>query len=65
MLIAEILIGYPFIDVATARDMIGKSFEAANNTVATLERLGVLREITGKRQNRLFVCDRVLHMVHY
>lgn len=56
--IAENLIGYPVIDVPTARDMIGKTFEAANQAVARLVDVGILREITGRPQNRLFVCQR-------
>ncbi|PZG10632.1 Fic family protein [Micromonospora craterilacus] len=60
--IAENLIGYPIIDVPTVRDMIGRSFEAANQAVARLVDFGLLREITGKKMNRLFVCDRVLRI---
>ncbi|MFI1993120.1 Fic family protein [Actinoplanes sp. NPDC020271] len=60
--IAENLIGYPVIDVPTARTMIGKSFEAANQAVQRLVDFGLLREITGRRQNRLFACDRVLRI---
>ncbi len=58
--IAENLVGYPVIDVPTARHMIGRSFEAANQAVARLVELGHLREITGRKINRLFVCERVL-----
>lgn len=60
--IAENLIGYPVIDVPTVRAMIGKSFQAANQAVARLVEFGLLREITGKNMNRLFVCDRVLRI---
>jgi Fic family protein len=62
--IAENLIGYPVLDVRTARAMIGKSFEAANQAVARLVELGVLREITGRRMNRLFVCRPVFNIVN-
>jgi Fic family protein len=60
--IAENLIGYPVIDVPTAREMIGKSFEAANQAVLRLVEFGLLREITGRKMNRLFACDRVLRI---
>jgi hypothetical protein len=56
------LIGYPVIDVPTAREMIGKSFEAANQAVLRLVEFGLLREITGRKMNRLFACDRVLRI---
>jgi Fic family protein len=61
--IAENLIGFPLIDVPTARTMIGKTFEAANQAVARLVELGMLREITGRPQNRLFVCQRAYHLI--
>jgi len=60
--IAENLIGYPVIDVPTARGMINKSFEAANQAIARLVHFGLLREITGRKMNRLFACDRVLRI---
>ncbi|MET8318236.1 Fic/DOC family N-terminal domain-containing protein [Rhodococcus erythropolis] len=54
--IAENLIGYPVIDVPTARMLIGKSFEAANQAVARLVEHKILTEVTGRPHNRLFVC---------
>jgi len=62
--IAENLIGYPIIDVPTARNMVGTSFEAANTAVARLVAAGLLREITGKKTNRLFACDPVLRIIN-
>jgi Fic family protein len=62
--IAENLIGYPIIDVATARAMTGKTFESANNAIARLVTQGVLREITGRPMNRLFVCSPVLAIIN-
>lgn len=61
--VAENLIGYPVIDVPTVKKMIGKSFEAANQAVARLVDLGMLREITGKPQNRLFLCQRAYGLI--
>jgi Fic family protein len=57
--VVENLIGYPYIDVPTARRLVGKSFEAANHAIARLVDLGILREITGKKTNRLFMCQKV------
>lgn len=54
--IAEILIGYPVIDVRTASQLIGKTFEASNVAIAKLVEHGILEEITGRSQNRLFGC---------
>ncbi|NNH72469.1 Fic family protein [Nocardia uniformis] len=58
--IAELLIGYPVIDVKTAAMLTGVTFTAANTTVGNLVDDGLLRETSGKQRNRLFVCDRVL-----
>lgn len=57
--IAEILIGYPVIDVRTASRLINKTFEAANQAISKLVELGILEEITGSSQNRLFGCREV------
>lgn len=61
--IAENLIGYPIIDVPTARMLVQKTFEAANQAMSRLVEQGILREITGKPQNRLFVCNEVLMLI--
>lgn len=61
--IAENLIGYPVIDVPTARDMTGKSFQAANQAIARLVEQGILQEITGRQQDRLFVCRRAISLI--
>lgn len=61
--IAEALIGYPVIDVSTARAMTGRTFEAANNAIAKLVEMGILQETTGRRVNRLFLCKPVLSIV--
>lgn len=63
--LGEELIGYPFIDVPTVRDLIGKSFEAANQAVARLVEQGILVETTGRRQNRLFACPEVLKAIRW
>lgn len=61
--IAENLIGYPVLDVPTAAAMTGKTFEAANKAVGRLVEEGILRELTGRSQNRLFGCDGVLRII--
>lgn len=61
--IAEILIGYPVIDVRTASNLIRKTFEATNVAIAKLVDKGILEEITGRSQNRLFGCYRVAALI--
>lgn len=41
----------------------GLSFPAVSSAIALLEELGVVRELTGKRRNRLFVYDRYLALL--
>jgi Fic family protein len=61
--IAEILIGYPVIDVRTASILIHKTFEATNVAIAKLVDHGILEEITGRSQNRLFASYRVAKLI--
>lgn len=58
--VAELLIGYPMIDVRTVQWLTGVTFQAANKVVRNLVDDGLLREVTGQKQGRLFVCDRVM-----
>lgn len=62
--IAENLIGFPALDVTVARTMTGKSFEAANQAIGRLVEQGILREVTGRRSNRLFVCQKVISIIN-
>ena len=62
--VAEVLIEYPLIDVPTVRDLIGRTFQAANQTVNKLIDHGILQEITGRRQDRLFVAPEVFLMIN-
>ena len=62
--VAEVLIGYPVIDVPTVRTLIGKSFKAANKTMNKLIEEGILQEITDRRQDRLFVGLEVLRAIN-
>ena len=61
--LAETLIGFPVIDVPTAANLLKKPFETANQAVARLVKHGILHEITGRRVNRLFMCNDVLRIV--
>lgn len=62
--IAEVLIGYPVIDVPTVKNLLGKSFQAANQAVGKLIEQGILMEITGRRQDRMFVAPEILRTVN-
>jgi hypothetical protein len=62
--IAEVLIGYPVIDVPTVKHLHDKSFQAANQAVGKLTEQGILMEITGRRQDRMFVAPEILRTVN-
>lgn len=44
----------PIVSVADIQTLLGTSYPAASNLVNRLATLGILREITGYRRNRLF-----------
>jgi Fic family protein len=61
--IAGELIERPMINVSSAAQRHGVSFVAANNAVARVVELGLLVEITGRIQDRVFQCDEVVRIL--
>lgn len=61
--IARDLIGYPILNVSVAAELAGVSFQAANQGVARLVELGLLRQYGDGKYDRLFVCEDVLRVV--
>jgi hypothetical protein len=57
------MIGYPVLDVRLAQALTETTFQAANTAISRLVDLGVLRELTGQRVNRLFSCAPVLELL--
>lgn len=60
LVLLEGLFRDPYLDVNRAAQTLGVSFVNANNIVAEMARLGILREITGQKRHRLFVYERYL-----
>jgi Fic family protein len=58
--VAEALIARPIITPSWVQRHYGVSYPAANNAVARLERLGLVRETTGGNYGRVFAADDVL-----
>jgi len=52
--ILESLFDRPIISVRQAQDLTGTGFAAANQLIARMTELGILREITGNARNRRF-----------
>lgn len=57
------LIGYPRISASRAAKVYGVSYPSANNAIARLVKLGILREVTGSTYGRIFACDRVYNII--
>ena len=54
----------PILSIATTAEKIGISFPTVTSSVTHLQKLGVLREITGKQRRRLFVYDAYLKILN-
>lgn len=61
--VAEGLIARPIITPTWVQRHHGVSYPAANNAVARLEQLGLLRETTGGSYGRVFAADDVLRIL--
>jgi len=53
----------PYFTVREASDQIGVVYQTANNAVETLESDGVVEEITGNEQNRVFRAAEIMDIV--
>jgi len=62
--IHEVLKSHLLLSLAAACKETGLSFQAAASTMDLLVRLGIAREITGKRRNRLYVYDEYLSILN-
>jgi Fic family protein len=60
----EALKARPIVSLSAVCDATGLSFPAASSGMELLETLGVARELTGKRRNRLFVYERYLDVLN-
>ncbi|MGV9715185.1 Fic family protein [Rhodococcus pyridinivorans] len=63
--IADDLIGYPMITASLASKLYGVSYQAANTAIAKLVSLGILRQRSKGRYDRIFQCDSVLAALEY
>ncbi len=54
----------PLLTVKAVCDRTGLSFPAAAKGIRTLERLGIVREITGRRRNRVFAYGKYLAILN-
>ena len=59
-MLAGDLIGYPMVTARSVAELYDVSSQAANNGVARLVDIGILRQRTEGRYARIFSCDSVL-----
>ncbi len=57
------LIENPFVTAPQAAKKIGVSYPAVQNAIKKLINAGLLREITGQRRNRVYLCEEVLEIL--
>jgi len=57
------LLRRPVTSIGSVRRQTGLSFPAAAKAVETLEHLGVVREITGRRRDRVYAYARYLEIL--
>jgi Fic family protein len=60
----EALKARPIVSLSALCDATGLSFPAASSAMELLERLGIARELTGKRRNRLFAYEQYLGVLN-
>jgi len=61
--IVEDLIGYPSLTPTSTAERHGVTYNTANDAFAKLEKMEILREITGAKYGRIFVCPGVRRIV--
>ena len=55
---------HPILSIQFARENAGVSFPAASQAVIHMQRLGILREITGKHRRRLFAYEAYMSILN-
>lgn len=55
---------HPIISVNEAQDLIGTTYQAANDLVSKFVDIGILTEITGQLRNRRFMYGRYINLFH-
>jgi len=60
--VLEHLFQRPILSVADVKSLLGVTYPAASGVVSKFEELGILREITGHRRNRVFRYDPYVNL---
>ena len=60
----RVLCERPLVTLNQIRERSGLSFPAASHAMATLTQLGIVREVTGQRRNRIFAYNEYLNILN-
>lgn len=60
----RVMCARPLMTLSQVCERTGLSFPAASNAMRTLERLGIVREVTGQRRNRVFAYHDYLNILN-
>ena len=60
--VLEHLYEHPIVSVKSVEALLGVTYPAANQIVEKLERIGILREVTGQSRNRRFRFDSYINL---
>jgi len=59
----DVLFQKPVLDVNDAAARLGSTYKTANNAIGSLERLGLLTEITGRRRDRVYRYQQYINVL--
>ncbi|MDE0078621.1 MAG: Fic family protein [Caldilineaceae bacterium] len=62
--VLEHIFSHPVVSVDDVQELIGTTYQTANNLVARLVEYGILREFTGQARNRAFIYQSYLELFH-
>ena len=62
--VLEHIFSHPVVSVDDVQELIGTTYQTANNLVARLVEYGILREFTGQARNRAFIYRSYLELFH-
>ncbi|HLC79059.1 MAG TPA: Fic family protein [archaeon] len=57
--IFESLLGNPYITIPNAKKILEKEYPTAKRAIQKLTEVGILKEITGKKRNTVFVAEKI------
>ena len=57
--IFDALLGNPYITIPTAKKITKKDYPSAQRAVNKLAEAGILREITGKKRNKIYLAEKI------